>query len=226
MKEFPVEGEQLKKLLKFARETPLAFGYNPGTTDDDDQFLALHKRKSPEVLGRIAMHDGAGTKAAFGMLSVTGNIVSLHCERALPQLAKRIKRLLRLNHMNLNVKVFDAEGNVVDEIIEDVEPGAAPEESKAETDNKATGQGQPDPAPPPPQSDSRTEAMALAARLKAMQSRVQSAPAPAAAKLTRAYGSAVSLVRAGDLEKAGSMIAQIEAVLARVAPATSGDTAS
>lgn len=103
--DFPVAGADLKKLVKHARKVPVAFGYNPGT-DDDDQFLAVHKIKKPELLGKIARNEGAGTKSAFGTFTLQGNILTLKCEREVPTLAKRFKKLLRMNRINLNVEVF------------------------------------------------------------------------------------------------------------------------
>lgn len=235
MKEFPTEGEELRKLLKVARKLPLNFGYNPGTTDDDDQFMALHKRKPPEVLGRIALHDGAGTKSAFGTLEVKGNIVVLTCEREIPQLAKRIKKLLRGNKLNLNVQVLDQSGNVIDAVIEEIEPLPDSdddiengESAEAETEHAPDSETPPSTAEPAIGQGVETgsAAIALAARLKALRAGLQSAPAPAAAKLERAFAAAVGLVRSGDLDKAASMIGMIETTLARVAPDTTPGTVS
>ncbi len=236
MKEFPTEGDELKKLLKFARKIPLNFGYNPGTTDDADQFLALHKRKAPEVLGRIALHDGAGTKSAFGTLSVNGNIVALHCERELPQLAKRVKKLLRLNKMNLNVQILDKSGTVIDSVIEDIEPDPALDDDTDNTETteddaaESTSMPAAEPAAAAPAAAAPSaggqDARDLAVRLRSLQSGLQAAPGPAAAKLERAFTAAVGLVRAGDLEKAASMVAMIETTLARVAPGATTDAAS
>jgi hypothetical protein len=235
MKEFPTEGEELKKQLKLARKLPLNFGYNPGTTDDDDQFMALHKRKPPEVLGRIALHDGAGTKAAFGTLEVKGNIVMLTCEREIPQLAKRIKKLLRMNKMNLNVQVLDHSGNVIDAVIEEIEPLPESDDDiengeavEAETARAPDTEAPPRPSEPAIGQGAETgpAASELAARLKTLRSGLQSAPAPAAAKLERAFAAAVGLVRSGDLDKAASMIGMIETTLARIAPGTTPGTVS
>lgn len=159
MADYPVEGPQLKKLVKRSRRQPIAFGYNPGT-DDKDQFLAAHIRKPPELLGKIAKNDGAGTKAAFGTFTVTGNIMSLTCQREVPALAKRFKKLLRMNKVNLNVQVLDKNGNVIDSDIEEMEPGTWFDEPDDEDDDAAfaddagdadgPGAAAPPPPPPPP----------------------------------------------------------------------------
>lgn len=234
MKEFPTEGEELKKLLQFARKIPLNFGYNPGTTDDAHQFLALHKRKAPEVLGRIALHDGAGTKSAYGTLTVNGNVLSLHCEREIPQLAKRVKKLLRLNKMNLNVQILDGSGKVIDAVIEDIEPVPGLEDAADDTDGAEDDTSPTTTAPAAEHMREAAPAVAvspaagpdardLAARLRSLQSGLKTAPGPAVSKLERAYTAAVGLVRAGDLEKAASMIGMIETTLARVAPTAPRD---
>ena len=116
--EFPIDDDKLRKLIKASRRIPVAFGYNPGTTDDDDEFLAAHLRKSPDVLGRIALHDGAGTRSAFGTFQVSGTELDLTCERTIKQLAKKFKRYLRSHKIYLNVVVMDPEGNVIDSDVE------------------------------------------------------------------------------------------------------------
>jgi hypothetical protein len=35
--EFPVEGDKLRKLVKKSRQMPIPFGFNPGTSDEDDE---------------------------------------------------------------------------------------------------------------------------------------------------------------------------------------------
>lgn len=230
--EFPIEGDKLKKLVKRARRQPINFGYNPGT-DDDDQFLAAHIKKQPQLMGKIAKTDGAGTKSAFGTFTVSGNILTLQCERELPQLAKRMKKLMRMNKISLNVQVMDSAGNLIDSDVEEFAPGAAFEEADDDDDNDDigddTGTAAPEApqdrnaaaqdAPPAPDPD---RAKALATRLRQLPPQLAAAPAPVAEKLNKAFQTAVGLTKAGQMDKADQTITQIEGVLARL-PAPAAD---
>jgi hypothetical protein len=231
MADYKVAGDDLKKLVKFSRKSPVSFGYNPGT-DPDDQYLAAHKRKPPELLGKAAKTEGAGTKAAFGTFAVAGNIMSVTCVKELPGLAKRMKKLLRMNKINLNVQILDASGNVIDSDIEEMEDAfdeADDDEADddaddaddhhgdndAATDQSATDQSATDQlvaAAPPPTG----VAPDLAARLKAMQPQVLAAPPVIAQKVTAAFKQAVGMARAGQGEGAVKLLDQIDALLARV----------
>lgn len=118
MGEYRVSGPEIKKQVKLMRKQPLAFAYNPGNGSDD--YLCLHRTKGPSVLGREAKDEGPGNKHAFGMASVEGKILSLTCEREVPGLAKKLKKYLKSQNVNLNIRVLDADGNLLEDDIEDL----------------------------------------------------------------------------------------------------------
>lgn len=210
--EFPVSPEQLKKLIKASRRIPVAFGYNPGTTDDDDEYLAAHLRKPPEVLGRIALHDGAGTKSAFGLFQIVGNELRLTCDRTIGQLAKRFKRYLRSHKIALNVVVLDAEGNVLESDVEELD-----EAFEADGDDV-----DPDDAPEAPEPEAQAEAPAgpdraeLVQRLRRLRDAIEALPPDQSARVTSGYEAAVALLRGGRADEAEAALGRLEAAVERL----------
>lgn len=116
--EFPVSAEKLRKLVKKSRQMPIAFGFNAGTSDDDDEYLAAHERKAPELMGKIAKTEGAGNKSAYGTFVAEGSEMKLTCFQTIGQLAKKFKKYLKVNKITLNVIVMDPDGNVIDSDVE------------------------------------------------------------------------------------------------------------
>jgi hypothetical protein len=223
--EFPVEGDKLKKLVKKARSMPIAFGFNPGTADDDDEWLAAHARKAPELLGKMAVTEGAGTRSAFGTFRVDGSELHLTCLRSIPQLAKKFKKYLKRFKVTLNVVVLDPNGNVIDsdvevltdwfkeeedaqDLVDDVADAVAEAAEAAEmapSDVDMTAEADP------------AQAATLTARLKALQPRVVGLPPAAAEKLAAAFRGAVQLIKGNLLGAAAATIAQMETVVERLA---------
>ena len=144
MSDFSVEGAELKKLLNFSRAKPISFAYCPGSKVETDLF-GLHKKKPPAVMGKSIRADGDGPKVAFGTLQMEGRVVSLQCEKAMPALAKKVKKFLKLNKLSKNVRILDMDGNVVEEDIEDL-----PDEPDDDVAADATPQAAPSQAAEPP----------------------------------------------------------------------------
>lgn len=219
--DFPVQGDDLKKIIKKSRSMPIAFGFNPGTADDDDEYLAAHARKKPEILGKLALKEGAGTKAAFGTFAIEDSELHLTCFRTLPQLAKKFKLYLKRFKITLNVVVMDPDGNVIDTDIETLTEWVDGEDDDVVAEDVAeeTGDGDaaldaiadaPDPALDPGE---------LAARLKAIQPELAKVPGNVAERVNAGFAGAVALIRAGKLAEAESAISKLEMVMARLAMA-------
>jgi hypothetical protein len=121
MSELRVQGDDIKRLVKEARKGPVALGFNPGS-GDEDAFLAMHKTKAPEVVGREAKTGADGGKFTFGPATVEGKVLTLTCLRDLPGAAKKLKKYLRSQKVMLNVVLLDADGNVTESDIEDLPP--------------------------------------------------------------------------------------------------------
>ena len=214
--EFPVEGDKVKKLVKKSRTMPIPFGFNAGTADEDDEYLAAHARKAPEVLGKIAVAEGAGTKSAYGTFAISDSEIHLTCFRTIPQLAKKFKLFLKRFKVHLNVVVTDPDGNVLDSDVEVLKDWF-----REEGDD-----GEEDVADAPGESGVTTEAEAMASgidvadltdRLRALHPKVAAAPPEVAPRVAAAFKAAVGLIRDGRFEQASITIAQLQAVMARLA---------
>ena len=236
MSKFPTEGSALKKLVEKSKSREVAFGYNPGT-DEDDHYFAADLMKSPEVLGKLARNEGLGAKIAFGMFTTRGNLVSLRCIKIVPMLAKLFKRLLRQNKIGLNVQILDQDGNVIDADIEDgAEEWTSDEAGTEDDDEDAEGDAAiaaaeaavPDAELAPDSTEDLKRMQALVARLKPLQPRLANAPQSVAGTLAGAMKNALTTLRNGDYDRSEQTIGQIEAVLAKLpaVPAAPAATAA
>lgn len=234
MSDFSVEGAELKKLLKFSRAAPISFAYCPGSKVETDLF-GLHRKKPAAVMAKSLRAAGDGPKVAFGTLQMEGKVVSLQCEKAMPALAKKVKKFLKLNKVSKNVRILDMDGNVMEEDIEDLpdDPDddavvdAAPQSSQPQPT-----QPQPTAAAPetPPAADAEAETPAtnqtgdelkrLAARAKELQPQVTAVPSPTGDKLRQAFATAVANLKAGKADAAGKTLDAIDQVLARLGTAS------
>jgi hypothetical protein len=66
-----LEGDELKKMVKVARNQPLPFAYCPGSSAEQDLF-AMHRRKPAELMAKELRAAGDGSKIAFGSAFVQG----------------------------------------------------------------------------------------------------------------------------------------------------------
>lgn len=213
--EFPLDREGLRKALKKGREAPLAFGYNPGTLDDHDEWLAVHRTRKPEFLGRMALHEGAGTRSAYGTFTVLGAEIRLTCERTIPELARKFKAYLKWSRLPLNVVVLDPEGNVIDSDVEALDEWF--DEADDDGDEAVQDAAEDAVAEALPVPDRAAEGRALAARLAAVRDEVAAAAGDLAPRIRQGFAGAVALVKAGELEAAEKAVSQLELVLARLA---------
>lgn len=211
--DFPLDRDGVRKALKAARKSPMGFGYNPGTTDDDDEWFAAHRRRKPEFLGKMALTEGAGTKSAFGTYTVLGAELRMTCQRTIPQLARRFKVYLKSLKLTLNVVVLDPEGNVIDSDIEELDGWFDEDDDGAEDDGADAGA----PAEAPPVLDPAVELRALTARLAAVKGEVVAAQGDLAPRIRQGFAKAVELVKAGKPAEADPVVSRLEMVLARLA---------
>ncbi|MBL4915612.1 hypothetical protein [Szabonella alba] len=219
MSDLSVSADELKRLLKMAAKSPLPFAYCPGPNVEGDLF-ALHRTKSGEVLAKSLRAAGDGNKVAFGTAEVEGKLVSLRCDRLLPSLAKKLKKFLRANQLNRNVRILDANGNVIEEDIEDL-PDTGPEDQDESAVDVAEAPEAEDQDAEGPETDPAQPSADLAARAKALHPRVMAIPDPAGQKLRQAFAGAGGLIRSGDDAGAVAALDRIEDVLTRMSAATS-----
>lgn len=224
MGDFAVEGSELKKMIKTAKKQPVAFGFNPGKSEED-AYCGMHRNKPATQLGKDAKDAAEGGKYAFGTATVTGKTINLTCLRELPGLAKRFKKYLKTQKVMLNVVILDADGNVLESDIEDdlpddpeLEGDAAESESDAEEADEAGTEA-------PTLGDDRT---ALIKRLSAMRDRILALPPEAQAKLAGPFRQLTDFVKAKlgtplfeakDLEQATANADKLDAAIALLAGA-------
>ena len=103
---------QIKKLVKVGRSRPLTFAFCPGAGDEEPLFT-LHRRKKPDILGKTARKESDASKVAYGTMTVDGKCLVLTCERVIPGMGKKLKKMLREQKVPMDVKLLDAEGNEI-----------------------------------------------------------------------------------------------------------------
>jgi hypothetical protein len=73
-------------------------------------LFTLHRRKKPDMLGKMARKESDSSKVAFGTMTVDGKCLVLTCERLLPGMEKKLKKMLREQKVPMDVRLLDAEG--------------------------------------------------------------------------------------------------------------------
>jgi hypothetical protein len=96
----------------------------------------MHRNKAPLVIGRDAKEEGAGSKFTFGTATVEGQVISLTGMREIPNLAKKLKDLLKSQKIMMHDQIPDADSkplgsNIEDDLPEDpdLEGGVADDET-------------------------------------------------------------------------------------------------
>lgn len=227
MADLKVEGAELKTLVKLGKKRSLSFGFCPG--GKSDHTLLIDRRKSPEMLGKLARQEGSSPKVAFGTFEVKGRTMEMTCGRTVPQMAKVLKKYLKSQKITINVVVLDAEGNTVDSDVEDLAPDPSMEDDdadaaieddaddKTEAPEPATAADDEGPeAADDDAQDGTLDAASLAARLKALKPAVVGAEPDIAAKLGKVMAAAVAQIKAATLEQADATVTALENAVARL----------
>ncbi|WP_068243211.1 hypothetical protein [Tritonibacter horizontis] len=204
-----------------ARKKPLAFGYNPGSGPADDYF-GLDLRKPAKVVGKAAKDEGVGKKAAFGTVTVEGKLMSLTCDKELPSMAKKLKKYLKSQKVNLNIQILGPDGSILDS---DVEEGLPDDPDLAEAPPAVAPTEAPvgpETAPTPPAAVS-PEPLAegdvlvrMKGDLKALGARVQGLDADARKPFTKPYTQLVEMLKAKEVEKLEAGLAKVSAALDKI----------
>ncbi|MFD3190501.1 hypothetical protein ACFMPD_09535 [Sedimentitalea sp. HM32M-2] len=233
MADLKVEGAELKKLVKLGKKRALSFGFCPGAKNE--HTLLIDRRKSPEMLGKLARQEGSSPKVAFGTFEVKGRTMEMTCGRTVPQMAKVLKKYLKSQKTLVNVVILDADGNTLDSDVEDLPPdptmedaeapaaaGAEPAAEPAAAAPEADGEAEaPAPADTETGGDGAGDAAALAARLKALQPAILAAEGAAADKLKQVMAAAIGQVKSAALEQADQTITALENAVAKLSAAAS-----
>ena len=106
MAELRIEGDELKKLVKLGKTRPMPFAFCPGGSDDEN-VLVIHRKKTPEMLGKAARKEGDGSKVAFGTFEVEAKLMTLTCLREIPDLAKKLKKHMKAQRLLMKVRILN-----------------------------------------------------------------------------------------------------------------------
>ena len=228
MADIALRGDQLKKMMAMAKKRDLSFAYCPGNDPKEDVFV-LDRKKKPEVIGRVARGESTGTKLGYGTAKVKGRVISLTCERELPQMAKKLKKFLKFEKIPMNVLVMDASGNVLEEDIEDMpddgllddvadddfdddDDAGGPDETEdaaaaAPKSAEATAE---EGASAAPAGDNAELIKQLKARAVQVQGAIKGVKQEAQVPLIAGFKTAVGALQGGDLPKADDMLTKLE----------------
>ncbi len=110
----PDELSELKSLIAAARKKPLNFGLCIGKKPDSLIFY-LHRKKSPDILMRLAKKAGDTSKVAMGTASVSGKKLTLTIIGDPPSgMAKRTKVFLSAIKMPFKVELLNESGGLIE----------------------------------------------------------------------------------------------------------------
>ncbi|WP_299733505.1 hypothetical protein [uncultured Tateyamaria sp.] len=208
-----LKGPELKKMVKIAKKRDLNFAYCPGNDPKEDVFV-LDRKKKPEVMGRVARAEGTGSKLGYGTARAKGRIMMMTCERELPQMAKKLKKLLKFEKLPMNVIVMDKDGKILEEDIEELEPDP---ELDAEDDDGEENEAD-EAAENDEEDDNDPERLKkLTARAQQVKTGIADLPNEAQAPLTKGFGTVLGGLKSGDLDAADNMLTRLEEALEKLA---------
>ncbi|QEW22284.1 hypothetical protein LA6_004502 [Marinibacterium anthonyi] len=229
MADYALTGRDLKRHIKIARTTPLAFAYNPGAPKEVDYF-ALHRKRTAEQLSKTAKKYGPSAKAAYGSAQVDGKVLELRCELVLPAMARKLKQHLKANQVTINVRIMDADGNVLEEDIEDIaddpelfsddqdlkddpetdtdDGGDDGGDLDEDIDDEDIGQDQ--------KASTEQETAEIVAGLKRIQPVVMAAPEAVADKLKGAMTKVVGHIKANEIPAARETFDNLDAAVTKL----------
>lgn len=224
MADLKLEGAELKKMVKLGKKKSLTFAFCPGAKNE--HTMMIDRRKSPEMLGKLARKEGTGKKVAFGTFEVKGRVMEMTCGRTVPQMAKTLKKYLKSQKTLMNVVILDPDGNMlesdIEELPEDPTMEDAPTDLTASEEPTDLVEPQED-APEEPQEDTPgdteeapTDAAALAARLKALQPAIAGVSGDTADKLKKAVAGAVAQIKSSAFDQADKTVTALENAVAKL----------
>ena len=193
-----VTGDEIRAMVREGtkRRTSFAFCLDPLK----DPLMMIQPGSKPETLRAPLKQAGGKPPILWGTYVVQGDQMEMTCEQAPTQMLLQLKRFLKANRPKVNVLFLDDGGNTLDSLKPDSATDAAAQNADA-SDISAPG----------------IDASAiepLKRRLKRIQPRIALVPGPLELKLNRALGKTVTLINAGRLQEAETLVLVIERALA------------
>tara|TARA_R110002096_G_scaffold205630_2_gene391583 strand:+ start:10452 stop:12245 length:1794 start_codon:yes stop_codon:yes gene_type:complete len=220
MADYESTGNALKKLVKMGRKNPMPFAFCPGS--GDEAIFATHLKKSPEIISKAARKDSGQNKVAFGTYTLEGKLLILTMVKELPAVAKKLKKHLRGEGLNLNIKVLDASGQELEADIEDLpdegeEADDADENDSAATEPDAPTRREAEETPPEDSVASQpADLTPLIARVKALQPGIMALPGDPGDKLRAALAQVLALIKAQKSDQAATTLNAVERAYERL----------
>lgn len=193
-----VTGDEIRAMVREGtkRRTSFAFCLDPLK----DPLMMIQPGSKPETLRAPLKQAGGKPPILWGTYVVQGDQMEMTCEQAPTQMLLQLKRFLKANRPKVNVLFLDDGGNTLDSLKPDSATESAAQNADA-SDISAPG----------------IDASAiepLKRRLKRIQPRIALASGPLELKLNRALGKTVTLINAGRLQEAETLVLVIERALA------------
>ena len=185
--EEPVSGVDLGELIRKARKKPMNAAW---LIAKGDMVLRAHHRLPVDLLRRQAKADGGGPKGAWGVITVSGKVISVTCADPPPRaFAKAARRWLA------------AQGFIM-KVIVTLPDGATEESDPAE-----------DAATAPPKTAQAQTALEVKALTQELLAKRDVLTKKEEATFARALSAIVVLVRNGELKKARTGLARVKVML-------------
>jgi len=194
-----IEGGDMRTLVREGakRRTSFAFCLD----GKNGPLLLIQPGSKPEKLRPLLKKEGGGPPMTWGTFVVRSDEMEMICEQAPAKAVTNLKRFLRASKPKVNVLFRDDGGNLLDSL--------KPEKSKNDADVTALDDVD------TPGIDPKL-VKPLLARAKRIKPRIVQAPGPLERKLKRGLSKALSLINAGKLEDAQTLITMIEQAVARI----------
>ena len=239
-------GAELKKHIKLAKKQAMNFAWSPGKKEDP--VFILHKRKAPKILSKIARIESGNPKVSWGTAEVKGKLMTLTCEKEVPQMAKTMKRYMRSQKVSMNILILDEDGNELESDIEDLpydpemdDDDVADDGNAALDDDPEAAEAADDGAPEaddPAEADTEAPPAAAVAdgadsidtelrnRLMAMRDPIEEADDRYGEPLKRMFAISAGHIKKSEFDKAEPLVVKMEKAVAALPPPTqkkSGD---
>lgn len=193
-----VTGDEIRAMVREGAKRRMSFAFCLDPLKDP--LMMIQPGSKPEALRAPLKQAGGKPPMLWGTYVVQGDQMEMTCEQAPTQMLLQLKRFLKANRPKVNVLFLDDGGNTLDSI----KPEAANDAAAKQADSGDIST---------PGIDSKA-IQPLKRRLKRIQPRIALAPGPLELKLNRALGKSVTLINAGRLQEAETLILVIERALA------------
>jgi hypothetical protein len=193
-----VKGDDVKAMVREGAKRRMSFAFCLDPLKD--ALLMIQPGAKPETLRAPLKKAGGKPPITWGTYTVKGDEMEMICEQAPKKMVLQLKRFLKANRPKVNVLFYDDGGNLLDSL----KPEAAENAASKSADSSDISASGIDPK----------AVLPLKRRLKRIQPRIALAPGPLELKLKRALAKSVSLINAGRLQEAETLIMVTERAIA------------